>query len=300
MVSRENTIITIGSIALDTIHTKQGNRENILGGSASYFSLAATYFRNVSILGVVGNDFPQKYWDLYSQCNINTDNVEIKDGKTFQWGGKYSDDYDARETLFTELGVFQDYMPSINESLNNAKFIFLGNIHPDMQMAVIKRTHSKQMIILDTMNLWIDISLEALKKVISQTNIFLLNDEEAFLLTQTDIIEDAAEVLIDMGPEIIIIKKGSIGSYLYDKKNDIKVNIPSFPIDKVVDTTGAGDSFAGGFVGNIQNANMIDAVIAGSAIASFTVSAFGVDGLININKKELNNRINYIKSEIKD
>ena len=136
--------------------------------------------------------------------------------------------------------------------------------------------------------------------VIAKTNMFLLNDEEAFLITKKDTIEDAAEALINIGPELIIIKKGSMGSYLYDKKNNIKINIPAFPIDNVVDTTGAGDSFAGGFVGNIEKTNIIDAVIAGSAIASFTVSEFGVDGLLNITDKELNNRINHIKMLIKD
>ena len=239
----KDSILALGSIALDTIYTKNDHRKDILGGSASYFAIASSYFRTVNVLGVVGNDFPQKYWNLYNQFDINTDNVEIKNGNTFRWGGKYSDDYNNRETLFTELGVFDNYSPVINDSLYNSKFIFLGNIHPDMQMSVIKKTTSDQIIILDTMNLWIDISLKSLKKVISRANIFLLNDEEAFLLTQKEIIEDAAEELMDMGPEIIIIKKGSLGSYLYDKTNNIKANIPAFSIDNVVDTTGAGDHF---------------------------------------------------------
>ncbi len=297
---KSNSILTIGSIALDTIYTKNQHRENILGGSASYFSIAASYFKKVNVLGVVGNDFPQKYWDLYKRFNINTDNVEVKQGNTFKWGGKYSDDYNSRETLFTELGVFENYTPIVDKSVQNSKFIFLGNIHPDMQMNVIEKSSSEQIIILDTMNLWIDISLESLRDVISKTNIFLLNDEEAFLLTNKNTIEDAAELLMKMGPEIVIIKKGSQGSYLYDKQNDIKINIPAFQIDDVIDTTGAGDSFAGGFVGNLEKTNIVDAVVAGSAIASFTVSEFGVNGLININHKELEHRINHIKMLIKD
>ena len=296
----KNSILTIGSIALDTIYTKDQYRENILGGSVSYFSIAASYFRKVNVLGVVGDDFPQEYWNLYNEFQINTENVEIKKGSTFRWGGKYSDDYNERETLFTELGVFKNYSPIIPDSLYNSKFIFLGNIHPDMQMSVIKKTTDRQIIILDTMNLWIDISLESLKQVISKVNMFLLNDEEAFLLTKKSKIEEAAEILMDMGPEVIIIKKGSFGSYLYDKKNNIKVHIPAFPISNVVDTTGAGDSFAGGFVGNIEKKSIIDAVIAGSAIASFTVSKFGVNGLINITEEEINSRINHIKMLIKD
>jgi len=297
---KSNSILTIGSIALDTIYTKNQHRENILGGSASYFSIAASYFKKVNVLGVVGNDFPQKYWDLYKRFNFNTDNVEVKQGNTFKWGGKYSDDYNSRETLFTELGVFENYTPIVDKSVQNSKFIFLGNIHPDMQMNVIEKSSSEQIIILDTMNLWIDISLESLRDVISKTNIFLLNDEEAFLLTNKNTIEDAAELLMKMGPEIVIIKKGSQGSYLYDKQNDIKINIPAFQIDDVIDTTGAGDSFAGGFVGNLEKTNIVDAVVAGSAIASFTVSEFGVNGLININHKELEHRINHIKMLIKD
>ena len=297
---KSNSILTIGSIALDTIYTKNQHRENILGGSASYFSIAASYFKKVNVLGVVGNDFPQKYWDLYKRFNINTDNVEVKKGNTFKWGGKYSDDYNSRETLFTELGVFENYNPIVDQSVQNSKFIFLGNIHPDMQMSVIEKTISEQIIILDTMNLWIDISLESLIDVISKTNMFLLNDEEAFLLTNKDTVEDAAELLMKMGPKIVIIKKGSQGSYLYDKQNDIKINIPAFQVNNVIDTTGAGDSFAGGFVGNLEKTNIIDAVVAGSAIASFTVSEFGVNGLFNIDKQELEHRINHIKMLIKD
>jgi len=299
-MKHKNSILTIGSIALDTIYTKDQHRENILGGSVSYFSIAASYFRKVNVLGVVGDDFPQEYWNLYNEFQINTENVEIKKGSTFRWGGKYSDDYNERETLFTELGVFENYSPIIPDSLYNSKFIFLGNIHPDMQMSVIKKTTDQQIIILDTMNLWIDISLESLKQVISKVNMFLLNDEEAFLLTKKSKIEEAAEILMDMGPEVIIIKKGSLGSYLYDKKNNIKVHIPAFPISNVIDTTGAGDSFAGGFVGNIEKKSIIDAVIVGSAIASFTVSKFGVNGLINITEEEINSRINHIKMLIKD
>ena len=296
----ENDILTIGSIALDTIETKEGVRENILGGSASYFSIAASYFRKVNVLGVVGNDFPKIYWDLYKQFQINTEEIEIKNGPTFRWGGKYSDDYDTRETLFTELGVFENYSPIVNESVQNSKFIFLGNIHPDMQMSVINKASNEQIIILDTMNLWIDISLDSLKNVIKKTDIFLLNDEEAFLLTDTKNIEDAALILSKMGPDIIIIKKGSLGSYILDINNNIKMNVPAFAIDNVIDTTGAGDSFAGGFVGCLNNDNIVDSVIAGSAIASFTVSAFGVEGLLNINKSEIDSRINHIKMKLKD
>ena len=140
----ENDILTIGSIALDTIETKEGVRENILGGSASYFSIAASYFKKVNVLGVVGNDFPQKYWDLYKRFNINTDNVEVKQGNTFKWGCKYSDDYNSRETLFTKLGVFENYTSIVDQSVQNSKFIFLGNIHPDMQMSVIDKSSSEQ------------------------------------------------------------------------------------------------------------------------------------------------------------
>ena len=294
------SILTIGSIALDTIYTKNEHRENILGGSASYFSIAASYFRSVNVLGVVGDDFPQKYWNLYKKFAINIDNIEIKSGPTFRWGGKYSDDYNTRETLFTELGVFENYSPIINDSILNSKFIFLGNIHPDMQMSVINKVNDNQIIILDTMNLWIDISIKSLKNVISHTNIFLLNDEEAFLITGENTVEKAAKTLIKMGPEIIIIKKGSLGSYILDKTNNLSKHIPAFTVNHVIDTTGAGDSFAGGFVGNLEKNNIIDSVIAGSAIASFAVSAFGVDGLVNITKQEINNRIKHIKMKIED
>ena len=297
---KNESILTIGSIALDTIYTKNEHRENILGGSASYFSIAASYFRNVNVLGVVGNDFPKKYWDLYEKFSINIDNIEIKNGSTFRWGGKYSDDYNSRETLFTELGVFDNYSPIINSSIENSKYIFLGNIHPDMQMSVINKVNDNQIVILDTMNLWIDISFESLKRVISKTNIFLLNDEEAFLITKQSTIEEAAKILLNMGPETIIIKKGSQGSYILDKTKNISNHIPAFKVNNVVDTTGAGDSFAGGFVGTLKKDNIIESVIAGSAVASFAVSDFGVEGLLNITKNEINKRINHIKMKIED
>ena len=297
---KNESILTIGSIALDTIYTKNEHRENILGGSASYFSIAASYFRNVNVLGVVGNDFPKKYWDLYEKFSINIDNIEIKNGSTFRWGGKYSNDYNSRETLFTELGVFDNYSPIINSSIENSKYIFLGNIHPDMQMSVIDKVNDNQIVILDTMNLWIDISFESLKRVISKTNIFLLNDEEAFLITKQSTIEAAAKILLNMGPKTIIIKKGSQGSYILDKTKKISNHIPAFKVNNVVDTTGAGDSFAGGFVGTLKKDNIIESVIAGSAVASFAVSDFGVDGLLNITKNEINKRINHIKMKIED
>ena len=295
-----NDITVVGSIALDSLETPKGNRDALLGGSAMYFSLSASLFSKVELIGIVGTDFPDNGWETLKSRNIDYTNIEIKDGKTFQWGGKYSDDYDSRETLFTELGVFDNYSPIINDTLHDSQFIFLGNIHPDMQMDVIKKSNDDQKIILDTMNLWINISLDRLKQVIAKTNIFLLNDEEAFLLTKKNKIESAAIALSELGPETIIIKKGSLGSYIYSKTNNFECNIPAFPIQKVIDTTGAGDSFAGGFVGSLNKNNIVDSVVAGSAIASFTVSEFGVDGLVNIKKEQIDERIEHIKYLMKD
>ena len=294
------TILIIGSIALDTIENIRGKREDLIGGSTTYVTVAAGRSVPVNVVGVIGNDFPDEGLEIYQRYANSLVDLECKEGNTFRWGGRYGENMDSRETLFTDLGVFSDFSPRLSTVNKNVSNVFLANIHPSLQLSVINQMAGKPLIVTDTMNLWIDISLKQLINVISRVNMFLLNDEEALLLTKKQTVEDAAEILLDMGPEIIIIKQGSMGSYLFDKKNNLKKHIPAFPVDNVVDTTGAGDSFAGGFVGNIEKTDIVSAIIAGSAIASFTVSSFGVNGLIDITKKEMNNRINYIKKIIKD
>jgi sugar/nucleoside kinase (ribokinase family) len=297
-----NNITVVGSIALDSLETPKGNREALLGGSAMYFSLSASLFSKVELIGIVGTDFPENGWETLKSKNIDYTNIEIKEGKTFSWGGRYSDDYSTRDTLFTELGVFETYKPVIKNSSNENGILFLANIHPSLQLDVLRQMESKiSMVVSDTMNLWIDIDLEGVKEVISKSNIFLLNDEEAMQLTGiTDMIE-AGQAIQDMGPETVIIKLGGEGSLLIEK--DECFHVPCVPGVDVYDPTGAGDSFAGGLIGFIsQNGfnNKKDALIYASAIASFTVSDFGINKLLNLNFDDVKSRFKIIENIIKN
>ena len=293
------TILAVGSIAIDTLQTPNGNRDNVLGGSATYFSLAARLFSPVKLVGVVGNDYPQAGWKLFSSGNINTDNVQVVDGKTFRWGGKYSHDYSERDTLFTELGVFESFSPIIKDEDLRSPLVFLGNIQPDLQLAVARSILSTEYIVSDTMNLWIDMCPDKVKEVLAISNIFLLNHEEAYQFTGIKDIPTAARQLHAAGPDIVVIKRGADGAYL--SFEDRAFYIPVFPVEKVVDPTGAGDSFAGGFMGclaNMDEPDFVEAALMGSAVASFCVENFGPESLLHITKEDLNGRIASIRRRI--
>ena len=293
------SILAVGSLALDSLETIEGNRTEILGGSSTYFGLAANLFSPVSLVGVVGDDFPQEGWDLFSSNNIDIKNIQVEPGKTFRWGGRYNDDYSSRETLFTELGVFEKFQPSILDDYKKTDFLFLGNIQPDLQLNVTKQMDEAKIIVCDTMNLWIDLCPDRLWDVIKSVDMFLLNAEEAIQLTNKTDIYDAANQLLENGPSVVIIKQGSNGALLsYD---DVRIQIPVFPIDKLIDPTGAGDSFAGGFIGHLtnhRNDDLIEAVITGAAVASFTVSGFGVDGLLEADINSIYARKNIIRTSM--
>ena len=248
------TILAVGSIAIDTLETPNGNRKNILGGSASYFSIAAGMFAPVKLVGVVGDDFPKKGWQLFESRQINVDNVSVEKGTTFHWGGRYSEDYSTRDTLFTELGVFENFTPFIQEADRKSPLVFLGNIQPDLQIAVAELTAYTEHIVCDTMNLWIDLFPDKLKDVLSLATILLINHEESEQFTGESEIDKAAEVLLATGLEMVVIKQGSEGAYL--AMGNGRFHVPVFPIEKILDPTGAGDSFAGGFMGYLaQNDN---------------------------------------------
>ena len=270
-------ILAVGSIAYDSIQTPKGNRERILGGSCTYFSVAASSYTNVQIIGIVGKDFDADSWNIFKKYNINTDNVEIADGKTFSWGGIYNSDYSTRDTLFTELGVFENFIPNIDSNIKNP-ILYLGNIQPQLQLDVISKVDSPYLIAADSMNLWIDLFPNKVKELISKVDLFMLNDEEARQLMNKDKLEDIADDLLKMGPKIVIIKKGGDGSLLAYKNK--KINISVVPNTPIYDPTGAGDSFAGGLLGYISNhglENPEKAVIHGTAVASYTVSGFGLE-----------------------
>jgi len=299
-MSATKPILAVGSIALDSLETIEGNRTEIIGGSSTYFGLAAKLFAPVSLVGVVGEDFPQEGWNLLSNTNIDVKNIQIQPGTTFRWGGRYNNDYSHRETLFTNLGVFEKFEPSILENYKKADFLFLGNIQPDLQLNVANQMESVKTIVCDTMNLWIDLCPDKLWDVLKRVDIFLLNDEEAVQLTAKKNLSEAANQLLQSGPRVVVIKQGANGALLtYD---DVSVQIPVFPIKSLIDPTGAGDSFAGGFIGHLVNSgsnDLIEAVITGAAIASFTVSGFGVEGLLEANIDSIQNRKNIIRESMK-
>ena len=299
MKNKTKEIIAVGSIALDSIDTINGAKNNLIGGSATFFSIAASLQTKVKIVGVVGKDFPVEGWNLFSSKKIDVKNVLIEDGVTFRWGGKYSDDYSTRETLFTELGVFENFKPSINKNDQLTPLVFLGNIQPSLQLAVSKLMTSSEYIVTDTMNLWIDLFPDQLKQVLSISTILLINHEEAEQYTGQNKIEDAANILLSSGPQVVVIKQGSDGAYLaYDQH---RISIPVFPINKLIDPTGAGDTFAGGFMGylsEVKKPDFVEAVIRGSALASFCVEGFGIEALSKATQNDLKERVEFIKSSI--
>lgn len=299
MKNKTKEIIAVGSIALDSIETINGSKNNLIGGSATFFSIAASLQTKVKVVGIVGKDFPNEGWDLFNSKKIDVNNILIEDGKTFRWGGKYSNDYSTRETLFTELGVFESFKPAINIEDQSTPLVFLGNIQPSLQLAVSKLMKSSEYIVTDTMNLWIDLFPEQLKQVLSISTILLINHEEAEQYTGQNKIEDAANILLSSGPQVVVIKKGANGAYLaYDQH---RISIPVFPINKVVDPTGAGDTFAGGFMGylsEVKKPDFVEAVIRGSALASFCVEGFGVEALSKATQNDLKERVDFIKSSM--
>ena len=292
-MNNNKDIIVVGSVAFDDIETVRGKHNRLLGGSGIYFSLAASLFTKIHLIGIVGDDFDNDYIDMLHSKSISTDNLIIEPGKTFSWGGKYNDDFNHRDTLFTELGVFENFKPQINNLKIEQPILFLANIQPSLQMDVIDKVQNPSLIVMDTMNLWIDNDLESLIKVIQKTDILLINDEEAIQLTKASSLHEAGKFLLDKGLKYVIIKKGGEGSLIFSPLNDA-IHIPAVPGIDVFDPTGAGDSFAGGFLGHIasnQNYNIMDAVIHGTAIASYTVSAFGIDGIKNLELNNIKNRI---------
>ena len=293
-------IIVVGSVAFDDIETIKGKREKLVGGSSTYFSLAASIFTNVHLVGVVGDNFPSSYFDMFHSKSISTKYLTRESGKTFHWGGIYSDDFSSRKTLFTELGVFEKFNPQIEQNNIEAPILFLANIQPTLQKKIIQQVKNPSLIVLDTMNLWIDNNPEELIDVIKDCNILLINDEEILQLTKKNNLLDSGKELLKLGLDYVIIKKGGDGALIISK--DTEENIPAVPGIDMYDPTGAGDSFAGGFLGYIASNktwNIKDAVITGSALASYTVAAFGIEGIKNLELKNIQKRIILINELMK-
>lgn len=290
------SITVVGSIGLDTVETPSGRNEDGLGGAAVYFSLAAAILSKVHLVAIVGDDFPQEHVDLLASKKINLDGLERAAGKTFRWSGKYHDDVNERDTLDTQLNVFENFHPKLPDAAKSASYLFLGNIHPALQLEVLEQARP-QFIGLDTMNLWIDITLDDLKSVLKRVNCLIINDGEARQLTGHLNLRDAARAIQDLGPATVVVKKGEHGCLLFGEDGEIFA-VPALPLKEVKDPTGAGDSFAGGFMGYIATQDATDfetlkrAVVYGSALASFTCEAFGPDALAQANKKKLEDRYN--------
>jgi len=295
------SLLVVGSVALDSVETPFDKIEDALGGSATYISLAASYFSAlVELIGVVGNDFPKKYIEMLEQHNIGLEGLQIIEGeKTFRWGGKYHYDLNFRDTLFTELNAFQNFNPIIPEKFRKAKYICLGNIDPILQMKVLDQVSDPQFVVCDTMNLWINTMKNDLLKLLKRVTVFILNDSEARMLTEEPNLIKAAKQIRQMGPEILIIKKGEHGAMLFTE--DTIFSAPAYPMEMILDPTGAGDTFAGGFIGylhhkrELNSENIKRAIIYGSTMASFCVEQFSTNGLENLSYLKIQDRFREFK-----
>jgi len=293
------SVTVVGSVALDDVETPHGRNVDGLGGAATYFAIAAANFTEVNMVAIVGEDFPPQHIELFKKKGVNLDGLERAQGKTFRWAGRYHANLNDRDTLDTQLNVFEHFHPKLPKSACESPFLFLGNIHPGLQLEVLEQA-KPQFIGLDTMNLWIDIALDDLKKVLARVDATIINDSEVKLLTGDSNLIRGAKAVQAMGPRIVVVKKGEHGCVLLNG-NDI-FSAPAYPLEEVVDPTGAGDTFAGGFMGclaqskNTNTETLRRAVVYGSVAASFTCEKFGPDRLIEISSKEIEARFSEFKA----
>ena len=296
-------LVIVGTVAFDAIETPFGKTDKILGGAATYIGFSAANFDNIdaAAVSVVGGDFPQEYLDLLTERQISIEGIEIvKDGKTFFWSGKYHNDMNSRDTLATELNVLEKFTPVVPENYKDADIVMLGNLHPLTQQSVLNQMSKKpKLSILDTMNFWMDIAMDDLKAVLKNVDVITINDEEARQLSGEYSLVNAAKKIHTMGPKYVVIKKGEHGALLFSEGNMFYA--PALPLAEVFDPTGAGDTFAGGFAGyiaktgNISFENMKNAVIYGSALASFCVEKFGTERMLTLTDKEIFERLQQFK-----
>lgn len=296
-------LLIVGTVAFDAIETPFGKTDKILGGAATFIGLAASQFNvNSAIVSVVGDDMPQEYLDMLSGKGIDLSGLEIvKGGKTFYWKGKYHNDLNARDTLITELNTLADFNPVVPNDYRNSEVVMLGNLHPNIQISVINQmTKRPNLIVLDTMNFWMDNALQELLEAIKMIDVLTINDEEARQLTNEHSLVKAAEEIQKMGPKYVVIKKGEHGALLFCKDNVFYA--PALPLEEVFDPTGAGDTFAGGFsgylaaTGNTSFNSIKNAVIHGSNLASFCVERFGTERMQDLEKAEVSKRLHQFKA----
>ena len=292
----KNQVLVVGSVAFDSIENAYGRAEKVLGGAASYSSISASYFANPSVVAVVGTDFTSRYRAPFIKCGVNIQGISVKQGKTFHWGGSYDKDLKNATTKFTELNVFQDFNPVLSEEQKEAKAVFLANIDPELQLAVLKQVKHPKLVACDTMNYWISSKKAALLKVLKQTDLFFLNEAEARQLTGEYNLITAGKKILKLGAKHVIIKLGPNGSMLISKLG--LVQFPPYVLEKVYDTTGAGDTFGGGATGYLASLRKWDtlpaikrAMMIGNVMASFTIESFSVKRLAGIKKGEIETRL---------
>lgn len=293
------SVLIVGSTALDSIKTPHAENPRLLGGSASHAAVAASFFSPVKIVGVVGDDFPKKYLQLYRKHGIDLAGLQIKPGKTFHWSGEYEVNMNNRRTLLTELGVFETFTPHLPDVHKNSAFVLLANIAPSLQHHVLDQMTRPKFVVADTMDLWLNIALNDLVKLLKRIDGFVLNDSEAHQLTKEDNVFAALKKIHKLGPKYVIIKKGSHGSILSGPRGFFLC--PAYPLHKVVDPTGAGDSFAGGMMGYLASAkgsidnNLRRAMIHGSVTASFCCEGFGLNRTTKIKRTDIDRRVNELE-----
>ncbi len=288
------SILVVGSVAIDSVKTPFGEREEALGGSATYFSIAASFFNKVNIVATVGEDFPKKYISLFKSRNIGTEGLHIAKGKTFRWKGHYDYDLNTAHTIYTHLNVFQDFKPQVPRDLKSSKFVFLANIDPELQYNVLKQVGKPKLVACDSMNYWLEHKKKEFEKLLDKVDIILLNDSEARQFTGESNLMRAARIIISFGPRAVIIKKGEHGVIYFSK--DTHFIAPAYLLETVYDPTGAGDTFAGGMIGFLSKAgslteiNIRKSIIYGSILASFAVEDFSVDRMLEISIDDINAR----------
>lgn len=294
------SLLVVGSVAFDSVETPFGKRDDVLGGSATFFSTSASFFTKVRAVAVVGEDFPPAHLDFLQSRGVDTSGIVKESGKTFRWKGKYTFQLNEAQTLDTQLNVFQSFSPKLPESYQDSQYVFLGNIHPELQAQVVDQVKNPKLIAMDTMNFWIQGSLPALKKTLSRVNLLFVNDGEARQLSGEHNVVKAAKAIRAMGPQRVVIKRGEYGALLFDEEHVFWC--PAYPLADVFDPTGAGDSFAGGFMGCVAESGSLShdalrrAMVTGSVMGSFAVERFSLDRFREISRDHIKARYREFKA----
>jgi len=290
------SLLVTGTVAFDSVETPYDKRDDAIGGSAAFFAMSARFFNHVRLVGVVGKDFPEKQLADFRHVGIDTEGVEIADGKSFRWAGRYEADWNTRHTLDTQLNVLETFDPKVPEQYRDSKYVFLANTAPAIQMKALEQVTAREFVVADTMNLWIDIAKDDLHALLKRIDGLVLNDEEARMLTGETHLLTAAHKVLELGPKFCVLKKGEHGAFLVS--DGARFALPAYPVDRVVDPTGAGDSFAGGFMGylaavqNTHPATLRRAMLYGTVTASFCVESFSFDSLAKAGRSDIEARFN--------